>query len=622
MNKRDENIICVSDAEMRRQGCGPPPTVVKHRDDKIICVSDAEMRRQGRGPPPTVEKIKKKYRRRGRRISGRKGCRRSRRRRFVPIGLDDMATAKAGDDDDGDECNDDEEKEDGGDRRSRRPRLLDVVDGASLGTALDDTEGDELGVVDGVALGDTDGVTDCVVLGVADGVLVGSIDGNTDGDAEGTTLGDDEGDIVGDSEGAALGDTEGDILGELDGDDDGTDDGDTDGLIDGLIDGDHLGLVLGDIKGAALGTTDRAAEGDAIGTDHGDRLGELDVTVDGETLEDTEGAMLGATLGDTERDALGTAEVVIDGVLLGEVDVTKDAMVDKFVPTTNFEKELHAALQKAGQKDEQSMLGAEQQLQLMKNAKKVLKDIVNDEPIEEKLLLKFSFMQKGIEKQKKLAQEEAKQLLRELEEIEYPKKRKRVRKNDTINDINTPQRTTETSAENGEINPWLVSASSIAKDNSNKNSVAKGSVSLKKPKMVSVDIEGARNILNDDVGKTKNSHHNEGKEGNNDERMISQLSQDELVRKVSAAPSDTQIEEEFAMEKDKVAHEIDDTKTSLQKKEEKQMEAVSGCGSLAEDGAPEPTKKSVKEGDALGITLGVEEGDTILDGDATVVLVS
>ena len=59
-NLCDEIITCASDAEMRRHGCGPPPTVDKHRDDTIICASDAEMRRHGCGPPPTQLKISTK----------------------------------------------------------------------------------------------------------------------------------------------------------------------------------------------------------------------------------------------------------------------------------------------------------------------------------------------------------------------------------------------------------------------------------------------------------------------------------------------------------------------------------------------------------------------------------
>lgn len=44
------------------------------------------------------------------------------------------------------------------------------------------------------------------------------------------------------------------------------------------------------------------------------------------------------------------------------MDVTKDELVDKFVPTTDFEKELHAALQQAGQEDEDAMLKREEEM--------------------------------------------------------------------------------------------------------------------------------------------------------------------------------------------------------------------------------------------------------------------
>lgn len=44
------------------------------------------------------------------------------------------------------------------------------------------------------------------------------------------------------------------------------------------------------------------------------------------------------------------------------MDVTKDDLVDKFVPTTDFEKELHAALQRAGQEDEDAILKKEEEM--------------------------------------------------------------------------------------------------------------------------------------------------------------------------------------------------------------------------------------------------------------------
>ena len=44
------------------------------------------------------------------------------------------------------------------------------------------------------------------------------------------------------------------------------------------------------------------------------------------------------------------------------LDVTKDDLVDKFEPTTDFEKELHAALQRAGQEDEEAILKREEEM--------------------------------------------------------------------------------------------------------------------------------------------------------------------------------------------------------------------------------------------------------------------
>jgi len=42
------------------------------------------------------------------------------------------------------------------------------------------------------------------------------------------------------------------------------------------------------------------------------------------------------------------------------LNVTRDSMIDKFVPTTDFEKAVHAALQEAGQEDEEAILKAEE----------------------------------------------------------------------------------------------------------------------------------------------------------------------------------------------------------------------------------------------------------------------
>lgn len=42
------------------------------------------------------------------------------------------------------------------------------------------------------------------------------------------------------------------------------------------------------------------------------------------------------------------------------LEVTRDMMIDQFVPTTDFEKQIHAALQAAGQEDDEAMLKAEE----------------------------------------------------------------------------------------------------------------------------------------------------------------------------------------------------------------------------------------------------------------------
>lgn len=42
------------------------------------------------------------------------------------------------------------------------------------------------------------------------------------------------------------------------------------------------------------------------------------------------------------------------------LNVTRDNLIEKFVPTTNFEKAVHAALQEAGQEDEEAILNAEE----------------------------------------------------------------------------------------------------------------------------------------------------------------------------------------------------------------------------------------------------------------------
>ncbi|EEC43255.1 predicted protein [Phaeodactylum tricornutum CCAP 1055/1] len=69
------------------------------------------------------------------------------------------------------------------------------------------------------------------------------------------------------------------------------------------------------------------------------------------------------------------------------------------------------------------------------------------------------------------------------------------------------------------------------------------------------------------------------------EKKITMLTQEELVRKAFAAPSDKEIEEEFANEKDAIQDSEDPTRT---RKKDKLSNTVSGWGSWTGKGAPPP----------------------------------
>jgi U3 small nucleolar RNA-associated protein 14 len=132
-----------------------------------------------------------------------------------------------------------------------------------------------------------------------------------------------------------------------------------------------------------------------------------------------------------------------------------------------------------------------------------------------------------------------------------------------------------------EANPWM----KMAVTTSNKSSSAKKGV---------VDVAGAVNIL--DAGKSEKTEnltksHSESKDNSEavENKMITSLTQEELVRKAFVGQSDKEIDEDFQKEKEAMTAENDPTRKV---EKERNSGEVSGWGSWTGQGAlpPKPRK--------------------------------
>jgi U3 small nucleolar RNA-associated protein 14 len=152
------------------------------------------------------------------------------------------------------------------------------------------------------------------------------------------------------------------------------------------------------------------------------------------------------------------------------------------------------------------------------------------------------------------------------------------------------QAATETKADEDETNPWMKST-----DSKDQNLVA--SSKKKKNKKGMVDVEGAVDIL--DAGQ-KTATERTLRDGTADDmtsgvedsgdKKISMLTQEELVRRAFAAPSEKEVQEEFQKEKDAMAAEDDPTRKVAK---DKASLDVAGWGSWAGAGAPPPRRQKL-----------------------------
>jgi U3 small nucleolar RNA-associated protein 14 len=134
-----------------------------------------------------------------------------------------------------------------------------------------------------------------------------------------------------------------------------------------------------------------------------------------------------------------------------------------------------------------------------------------------------------------------------------------------------------------ESNPWLAAADTVEDTSSNKKNKKKSKYAGI-DKRGFIDVEGAASMLTDDPSKKENkiSKESTSAESSGDKNIVS-LTQEELVRRAFVAPTEEEVDEEFAKEK-AAAEERDDP--SLKK--ELAPNTVSGWGSWTGDGAPAP----------------------------------
>ncbi|KAG7356276.1 UTP14 domain containing protein [Nitzschia inconspicua] len=143
-----------------------------------------------------------------------------------------------------------------------------------------------------------------------------------------------------------------------------------------------------------------------------------------------------------------------------------------------------------------------------------------------------------------------------------------------------------------DVNPWIQHAGSNDSSEPNQNVEISRSAKRAKQKGL-VDIAGAVGIL-DAAQNAKRSHDSASKpeEGHVDttgEKMLTSLTQEELVRRAFVGQSEKEIDEEFEKEKEAMSAENDPTR---KKKEDKTSDDVAGWGSWAGKGAlpPKPRK--------------------------------
>lgn len=251
-------------------------------------------------------------------------------------------------------------------------------------------------------------------------------------------------------------------------------------------------------------------------------------------------------------------------------------------------------------------------------------------------IFKLAFMQRGLEKEKELAREEARQLLMELEgdgqgsdleadDIEKkptiatkPNKKASNEEMKTVlgdrelvaaslrfgggNSVSVsgpvevqvnepakghykaelfPAAGNETKPPTADSNPWV---SSVASEPEVRPSRKIESRNVRRPQSGLVNVEEAANVVatNNNSQLRKDSISSPGKK----DKKIATMTQEELVQRAFAAPSEAGAEEEFATEKSIVEEEEEDG--AKKKGRGKGPETVTGWGSWTGAGAPPP----------------------------------
>lgn len=135
-------------------------------------------------------------------------------------------------------------------------------------------------------------------------------------------------------------------------------------------------------------------------------------------------------------------------------------------------------------------------------------------------------------------------------------------------------------------NPWLFTGASEKTETPTKR---RGVPRVSKAGIV--DVQGAVDLLDgptDDAASARDRQVGEPSKNKTGlpEKKITMLTQEELVRKAFVAPSEKEVDEEFAKEKEGM-EELEEDPTR-KKKKEKAMNSVSGWGSWTGKGAPKP----------------------------------
>eukprot|EP00978_Attheya_sp_CCMP212_P040547 scaffold222156_cov51-Attheya_sp.AAC.1 len=153
----------------------------------------------------------------------------------------------------------------------------------------------------------------------------------------------------------------------------------------------------------------------------------------------------------------------------------------------------------------------------------------------------------------------------------------------------TEVRTKSTEEKEEESNPWITEGAASSNKKSQKKK--KGGVD----KNGIVDVKGAAALLSDpqiNGSKPKNKAGSTGVDGkmhdnsSNASAKIASLSQEELVRRAFAAPTDVEAEEDFEKEKQQIREQDDPTRKN--KAQQDSEKSVSGWGSWVGEGAPPP----------------------------------